>query len=128
MGAGKKLVGIVEGCSVPQVFIPKLLEYYQKVFPLTNSSSITILRISISFEDALGRRIKAILKNGQLTNHYLSSGLIQVIESALILGRPACQWPCVGGNTQACKPQRLGNCRRTGASRKKEVKNWIPCS
>ena len=34
MGAGKTLIGIVEGCSVPQIFIPKLLEYNQKgMFP-----------------------------------------------------------------------------------------------
>ncbi|NLV50535.1 MAG: NAD(P)-dependent alcohol dehydrogenase [Clostridiales bacterium] len=30
MGLGKTLVGLVEGCSVPQVFIPKLLDYYRQ--------------------------------------------------------------------------------------------------
>jgi len=30
MGVGKTLVGLVEGCSVPQEFIPKLLNYYRE--------------------------------------------------------------------------------------------------
>lgn len=34
MGVGKTLVGLVEGCSIPKIFIPQLLDYYRKgMFP-----------------------------------------------------------------------------------------------
>lgn len=65
MGAGKKLVGIVEGCSVPQVFIPKLLEYYKKgMFPFDRLITFYAFEdIARAFEDThQGRVIKAVLK------------------------------------------------------------------
>ena len=64
MGQAKKLVGIVEGCSIPQVFIPKLLEYYKKgMFPF--DKLITFYKfsdINQAFRDALDCKvIKAVL-------------------------------------------------------------------
>ncbi len=64
MGGGKKLVGVVEGSSVPQVFIPQLLEYYKKgLFPF--DKLITFYKfedINQAFEDTgCGDVIKAIL-------------------------------------------------------------------
>jgi aryl-alcohol dehydrogenase len=64
MGAGKKLVGIVEGCSVPQIFIPKLLEYYKKgMFPFDRLITYYALDdIERAFEDTHhGKVIKAVL-------------------------------------------------------------------
>ncbi|WP_073076380.1 NAD(P)-dependent alcohol dehydrogenase [Sporobacter termitidis] len=65
MGAGKKLVGIVEGCSVPQIFIPQLLEYYKKgMFPFDRLITYYDFEdISRAFEDThKGKVIKAILR------------------------------------------------------------------
>jgi aryl-alcohol dehydrogenase len=65
MGAGKKLVGLVEGCSIPQIFIPELLEYYQKgMFPFDKLITYYDFKnINQAFEDThKGEVIKAILK------------------------------------------------------------------
>jgi aryl-alcohol dehydrogenase len=65
MGAGKKLIGIVEGCSVPQIFIPKLLEYYKKgMFPFDRLITFYDFKdIARAFEDThRGKVIKAVLK------------------------------------------------------------------
>jgi aryl-alcohol dehydrogenase len=65
MGTGKKLVGIVEGCSIPQLFIPQLLEYYKKgLFPFDRLVSYYDFEdIARAFEDThKGRVIKAVLK------------------------------------------------------------------
>jgi aryl-alcohol dehydrogenase len=65
MGPGKKLIGIVEGCSVPQVFIPKLLEYYKKgMFPFDRLITYYDFKdIAQAFEDThKGKVIKAVLK------------------------------------------------------------------
>jgi len=65
MGQGKKLVGVVEGCSVPQVYIPKLLEYYQKdMFPFDKLITYYDFKdIEQAFEDTRkGDVIKAVLK------------------------------------------------------------------
>ncbi len=65
MGAGKTLVGVVEGCSVPQVFIPKLLEYYEKgMFPFDRLIAFYDFEdIARAFEDThSGRVIKAVLR------------------------------------------------------------------
>ncbi|MFA9381770.1 MAG: zinc-binding dehydrogenase, partial [Acetanaerobacterium sp.] len=65
MGAGKKLIGLVEGCSIPQIFIPQLLEYYKKgMFPFDKLITYyDFLDINQAFEDThKGKVIKAILK------------------------------------------------------------------
>jgi aryl-alcohol dehydrogenase len=65
MGTGKKLVGIVEGCSVPQLFIPQLLEYYKKgMFPFDRLITYYDFKdIAQAFEDShKGKVIKAVLK------------------------------------------------------------------
>lgn len=65
MGAGKQLIGIVEGCSIPQVFIPQLIEYYQKgMFPFDKLVTYYDFEdINRAFEDTKnGKVIKAILK------------------------------------------------------------------
>ncbi|MBU2703334.1 aryl-alcohol dehydrogenase [Sporomusaceae bacterium BoRhaA] len=65
MGAGKKLVGLVEGCSIPQIFIPKLLEYYKNnKFPFDKLITYYDFKdINQAFEDThKGKVIKAILK------------------------------------------------------------------
>lgn len=65
MGTGKQLIGIVEGCSIPQIFIPQLIEYYQKgMFPF--DKLVTYYRfedINQAFEDTKnGKVIKAVLR------------------------------------------------------------------
>jgi aryl-alcohol dehydrogenase len=65
MGVCKKLVGVVEGYSVPQVYIPKLMEYYQKgLFPFDKLVTYYDFEdINQAFEDThKGDVIKAILK------------------------------------------------------------------
>lgn len=65
MGAGKQLIGIVEGCSIPQIFIPQLIEYYQKgMFPFDKLVTYYNFEdINQAFEDTKnGKVIKAILK------------------------------------------------------------------
>ena len=65
MGVCKKLVGVVEGYSVPQVFIPKLLEYYKNgQFPFDKLITYYDFNdINQAFEDThKGTVIKAILK------------------------------------------------------------------
>ncbi|NLO47681.1 MAG: NAD(P)-dependent alcohol dehydrogenase [Clostridiales bacterium] len=67
MGAGKTLVGIVEGCSIPQVFIPQLLRYYKKgLFPFDKLITYYAFHdINQAFEDTRsGKVIKAVLKMG----------------------------------------------------------------
>ena len=64
MGTGKTLAGIVEGCSIPQIFIPKLLEYYQKgMFPFDRLISLyKFSDITQAVEDMhSGKVIKAVL-------------------------------------------------------------------
>ena len=65
MGVCKKLVGVVEGYSVPQVYIPRLIEYYQKgQFPFDKLITYYDFEdINQAFEDThKGNVIKAILK------------------------------------------------------------------
>jgi aryl-alcohol dehydrogenase len=67
MGPGKTLVGLVEGCSIPQVFIPKLLEYYKKgMFPFDRLMTFYDFKdINKAFDDThQGKVIKAVLKMG----------------------------------------------------------------
>jgi aryl-alcohol dehydrogenase len=67
MGPGKTLVGLVEGCSIPQVFIPKLLEYYKKgLFPFDRLMTYYDFKdINQAFDDThQGKVIKAVLKMG----------------------------------------------------------------
>ncbi|MDR0839585.1 MAG: NAD(P)-dependent alcohol dehydrogenase [Oscillospiraceae bacterium] len=67
MGTGKTLVGLVEGCSVPQVSIPKLLDYYkQGLFPFDRLITYYDFEdIERAFEDThSGRVIKAVLTMG----------------------------------------------------------------
>ncbi|MCR4846685.1 MAG: NAD(P)-dependent alcohol dehydrogenase [Eubacterium sp.] len=64
MGVAKTLVGVVEGYSLPQLFIPKLLDYYRAgKFPF--DEMITYYRfedINKAFEDIhKGKVIKAVL-------------------------------------------------------------------
>ena len=64
MGTGKTLVVLVEGCSIPKVFIPQLLEYYRKgMFPFDRLIEFYDFRdINKAFEDTKsGKVIKAVL-------------------------------------------------------------------
>jgi aryl-alcohol dehydrogenase len=68
MGPGKKLVGLVEGCSVPQVFIPKLLSYWKKgMFPFDRLITFYDFQdIEKAFEDTHGGKVlKAVLRMGK---------------------------------------------------------------
>ena len=68
MGVCRKLIGVVEGYSVPQVYIPKLLEYYRKgMFPFDKLITYYDFEdINQAFEDThKGEVIKAILKMEQ---------------------------------------------------------------
>lgn len=65
MAEGKTMVGVVEGDSVPQVFIPKLLEYYKEgLFPFDKLVEFYEFHdINQAFEDSKsGKAIKPILK------------------------------------------------------------------
>jgi aryl-alcohol dehydrogenase len=65
MGRSRTLVGRVEGLSIPQVFIPKLLNYYrQGKFPFDRLIEFYDFKdINQAFKDtADGKVIKAILK------------------------------------------------------------------
>jgi aryl-alcohol dehydrogenase len=65
MGPGKKLIGVVEGCSIPQIFIPKLLEYYRKgLFPFDKLITYYDFKdINDAFDDVHnGKAIKAIVR------------------------------------------------------------------
>jgi aryl-alcohol dehydrogenase len=65
MGVGKTLVGLVEGCSVPQVFIPKLLNYYEMgMFPFDKLITYYDFKdIEKAFEDTHhGKVLKAVLR------------------------------------------------------------------
>ena len=65
MGICRKLIGVVEGYSVPQVYIPQLLEYYKKgLFPFDKLITYYDFEdINQAFEDThKGDVIKAILK------------------------------------------------------------------
>jgi len=64
MGAAKTLTGVVEGCCVPQVFIPRLLDYYRKGrFPFDRLISYyPFADINQAFEDTrAGKAVKAVL-------------------------------------------------------------------
>lgn len=64
MGVGKTLVGLVEGCSVPKVFIPQLLNYYRKgMFPFDKLITYyPFEQINQAFEDTKnGSVLKAVL-------------------------------------------------------------------
>ena len=65
MGKSKTLAGLVEGMSIPQVFIPKLLNYYrQGRFPFDRLIRFYDFKdINKAFEDTKnGKVIKAVLK------------------------------------------------------------------
>jgi aryl-alcohol dehydrogenase len=65
MSPGRMLVGLVEGCSIPQIFIPKLLSYYQKrMFPFDRLITYFDFKdIEKAFEDThQGKVIKAVLR------------------------------------------------------------------
>ena len=65
MGTGKTLVGLVEGCSIPKLFIPKLLDYYRKgMFPFDKLITFYDFKdINKAFEDThSGKVIKAVLR------------------------------------------------------------------
>lgn len=65
MGTGKTLAGLVEGCSLPRVFIPKLLNYYKKgLFPFDRLIQFyDFENINQAFADTKdGKVIKAVLK------------------------------------------------------------------
>ena len=65
MGRCRTLAGLVEGLSVPQVFIPKLLNYYrQGKFPFDKLIQFYDFKdINRAFEDtANGKVVKAVLK------------------------------------------------------------------
>ena len=65
MGRSRTLAGLVEGLSVPQVFIPKLLNYYrQGNFPFDRLIQLYDFKdINQAFEDTKnGKVVKAVLK------------------------------------------------------------------
>ena len=65
MGDAKSLIGVVEGDSIPKLFIPKLLEYYKKgQFPFDRLIQFYDFKdINQAFEDSHnGKVIKAVLK------------------------------------------------------------------
>ncbi|BAK46453.1 Zn-dependent alcohol dehydrogenase, class III [Clostridium sp. SY8519] len=64
MGVGKTLVGLVEGCSIPKIFIPQLLDYYRKgMFPFDRLIRYySFDEINQAFEDTKkGTVLKAVL-------------------------------------------------------------------
>lgn len=65
MGDAKSLIGIVEGDSIPKLFIPKLLDYYKKgMFPFDKLIQFyPFEQINEAFADSgSGKCIKAILR------------------------------------------------------------------
>ncbi len=62
MGDGKSLLGVVEGDSVPQVFIPALLEYYKRgQFPIDKMMTYyTFEDIQKAFDEA-HKNVKSVL-------------------------------------------------------------------
>ena len=65
MGDAKSLIGVVEGDSIPKLFIPKLLEYYKKgQFPFDRLIQFYDFKdINQAFEDSHnGKVIKAVLR------------------------------------------------------------------
>lgn len=65
MGTGKTLAGLVEGCSIPKIFIPKLLNYYKKgMFPFDRLITFYDFKdINQAFQDTRsGKVIKAVLR------------------------------------------------------------------
>lgn len=65
MAEGKSMIGVIEGDSVPRVFIPKLIEFYQAgMFPFDKLVKFyRFEQIDKAFEDsANGTAIKPILK------------------------------------------------------------------
>ncbi len=67
MGAAKTLGGVVEGCCVPQLFIPKLLEFYRAGrFPFDRLVTYyPFEETNAAFADTkVGRVVKAVLKMG----------------------------------------------------------------
>ncbi len=65
MGQVKTLAGLVEGCSLPQVFIPELLDYYhQGRFPFDRLITFYDFKdINRAFDDSgSGRVVKAVLR------------------------------------------------------------------
>jgi aryl-alcohol dehydrogenase len=68
MAEGKQLIGVIEGDSVPQVMIPKLVDYYKKGrFPFDKLVKFYDFKdIDQAFEDSkTGKTIKPILRIGQ---------------------------------------------------------------
>ena len=48
LGDGKSLVGVIEGDSIPKLFLPKLLDYYKKgMFPMDKLMKFYSSRISM---------------------------------------------------------------------------------
>lgn len=65
MGESKKVVGVIEGDAIPQLFIPKLVNYYQKgMFPFDKLIRFYNFKsINQAFEDsANGSVIKPVVK------------------------------------------------------------------
>ena len=65
MGAAKTLGGVVEGCCVPQDFIPKLLEFHRRgLFPFDRLVKFyPFEEINRAFADTkAGRVVKAVVK------------------------------------------------------------------
>lgn len=65
MGEAKSLIGVVEGDSIPKLFIPKLIEYYRAgKFPFDKLITYySFEEINQAFEDShSGKVIKAVLK------------------------------------------------------------------
>ena len=64
MGVAKSLVGVVEGYSIPQIFIPQLINYYkQGKFPFDRMiKTYKFEKINKAFEDVhKGKTVKAVL-------------------------------------------------------------------
>ena len=64
MGVAKSLVGVVEGYSIPQIFIPQLIHYYKLgLFPFDKMiTTYPFEDINKAFEDlSTGKTVKAVL-------------------------------------------------------------------
>lgn len=67
MAEGKTVMGVIEGDSVPQVFIPQLVDYYKRgMFPFNKLTKMyDFEQINEAFEDSKqGTTIKPIVKMG----------------------------------------------------------------
>ena len=63
---GRKVVGLVEGSSIPQIFIPRLIEFHKAgLFPfdeLVTNYDFDNINEAVRDTETTGKAIKAVLK------------------------------------------------------------------